>query len=205
MLILVHAVIRLTSHRSYGIDDADDRRIDRRRLLPSASPAALPSITTSTLSPTPAPTESIASSADAARLVIVERQRLHQQQLGALELPVLLGGDDRADDAGDLHGGLACYRYRPVRCQWSTIPTIARVGRRLGGIERKGGLAAADEEHVLADAGADRVERDQRAAGRLADGGERLQHQQLDAVRFASFMVATTSPMTRASCIGRSL
>src|SRR6188508_269021 len=44
------------------------------------------------------------------------------------------------------------------------------VGRWLDGIERKGGLAAAYEEHVLADAGADRVERDQRAAGRVARG-----------------------------------
>ena len=61
------------------------------------------------------------------------------------------------------------------------MPTIAGVGRRLGGIERKRGLPAADEEHVLADAGADRVERHERAAGRLAGRGERLQDEQLDA------------------------
>ena len=60
----------------------------------SASPAARPSMTMSTFSPTPAPTESIVSSGDAARLV-VERQRLHEQQLGAVELAVLLRGDER--------------------------------------------------------------------------------------------------------------
>ena len=44
------------------IHDTDDGGIDRRTLRRSASPAALPSITISTFSPTPAPTESIASS-----------------------------------------------------------------------------------------------------------------------------------------------
>ena len=59
----------------------------------SASPAARPSITISTFSPTPAPTESIVSSG-APRGCVVERQRLHEQQLRALELAVLLRRDD---------------------------------------------------------------------------------------------------------------
>ena len=59
------------------------------------------------------------------------------------------------------------------------MPTIAGIGGRLGGIERKRGLPAAHEEHVLADAGADRIERHQGAAGRLARRRQRLQDQQL--------------------------
>ena len=153
--------------------------------LPSASPAALPSITTSTFSPTPAPTESIAISATP-RGCVVDRQRLDEQQLRALELAVLLRRNDGADDARDLH-------------QAQTLPPCLRVpvvddaddrgvGRRLGGIERKRGLAAADEEDVLANAGADRIERDERAAGRLA-GRRRAAGARAAsiAVRFASF------------------
>ena len=93
--------------------------------LPSASPAALPSITTSTFSPTPAPTESIASSTGP-RGVPSERQRLHQQQLRAFELPVLLRGDDRADDAGNLHGSVRCSHFaiRAVPPALSEVPVI---------------------------------------------------------------------------------
>ena len=57
----------------------------------------------------------------------------------------------------------------------------AGVDRRLGGIERKARFLAAHEEHLLADAGADRVDRDERPAGRLAIGRQRLHDQQLDA------------------------
>ena len=139
---------------------------------PSASPAALPSITTSTRSPTPAPTESIAISADAARRAL-ERQRLHEQQLRPFELSVLLRRDDGADDAANLHLSfqLPAPSFEPAGLL--QIPMIddaddRGVGRRLGGIERKRRFAAADEEHVFADAGADRIERHECAAGRLA-------------------------------------
>ena len=51
------------------------------------------------------------------------------------------------------------------------------------------GFPAANEEHVLADAGADRIDRDERAAGGLAGGGQRLQHEQLEAGQFVSLRV----------------
>ena len=56
------------------------------------------------------------------------------------------------------------------------------VGWRLRGIERECRFAAAHEEHVFADARADRIHRDQRTPGRLAGGGQRLQDEQLDPV-----------------------
>ena len=70
---------------------------------PSASPAAFPSMTTSTVSPTPSSyLRSIVRSVVPARLP-VRGHRLDEQQLGALELPVLPGRDDCADDPGYLH------------------------------------------------------------------------------------------------------
>src|SRR3954471_21721241 len=140
-------------------------------LRPSASPAALPSMTTSTRSPTPAPTASIASSVvprcvpssvsgctsislapSSLRFFWVETTVPTTRQICIvlrLDVPVI-------DDADD-----------------------GRVGRRLGRIERKRGLAAADEKHVLADTGADRIECDERPPDGLPRGGERLQHEQL--------------------------
>ena len=58
----------------------------------------------------------------------------------------------------------------------------AGVDRGLGGIERKARFLAAHEEHILADAGADRI-RPRRSAGRRAarSARERLHQQQLDA------------------------
>jgi hypothetical protein len=69
-----------------------------------SSPAARPSITIGTFSPTPAPTESIVIAARPR--FVVECQGLHEQEFRAFEFPVLLRGDDRADDASDLHGAL---------------------------------------------------------------------------------------------------
>ncbi len=57
--------------------------------LPSASPAARPSSTTSTRSLTPAPTESMASSVAPFGFAL-RRLRLHQQQLRAFELRTLV-------------------------------------------------------------------------------------------------------------------
>ena len=57
-------------------------------------------------------------------------------------------------------------------------PDDRGVGWRLGGIERERRLAAANEEDVLADAGADRIERHQRPAGSSPAPSDRLQHEQ---------------------------
>ena len=166
--------------------------------LPSASPAARPSITTSTFSPTPAPTESIASSGDAARRV-VERQRLHQQQLRALEL------------RGASASRRPCRRRGRSACALTPmVPVIddaddAGVDGRLGGQKRKRGFLAADEEHVLADAGADRSRppracgRPARASASAAGARSSLMPREVRVLAWST----TTSPMTRASCIGR--
>jgi hypothetical protein len=68
----------------------------------------------------------------------------------------------------------------------SEVPVIddaddPRVRGRLRGVKGKARLLAANDKHVLADAGADRVDRDERAAGRLTVGGHRLDDQQRDA------------------------
>ena len=75
---------------------------------------------------------------------------------------------------------------RNPRSALSEIPTVddaddAGVDRRLDRIERKARLFAAHEEHFFADAGADRVDRHERASRGLALGRERLHHQQFDA------------------------
>src|SRR5215207_1629849 len=54
------------------------------------------------------------------------------------------------------------------------------VGRWLTWIEREGGFAALHEEHVLAHAGADRIQRDQRAPGGFTRDGDRLEQEQFD-------------------------
>src|SRR4029450_9808133 len=53
-----------------------------------------------------------------------------------------------------------------------------RVGRRLGRQEGKRRFPAAAEEAVPADAGADRIERDERPAAGLAVLRDRLQHEE---------------------------
>src|SRR5262249_50547148 len=59
-------------------------------------------------------------------------------------------------------------------------PDDSCVDRRLGRIERKARLFAADEEDLLADAGADRIPRNQRPPRRLAFGRQRLDDEQLE-------------------------
>ena len=85
---------------------------------------------------------------------------------------MFLRRDERADDAADLH-------EHHSRSQRSTMPTTQASVGRLGGQKRKRGFLAAHEEHVLADAGAHGVDRDERAAGRLAVGRHGLQHEEL--------------------------
>ena len=55
--------------------------------------------------------------------LLVERQRLHEQQLGSFELLVLLSRDPRSDDAADLHFSFQLPAYSVS--QWSTMPMIA--------------------------------------------------------------------------------
>src|SRR6478609_9277492 len=144
---------------------------------PSASPAALPSITTRTVSPIPAPTESIVRSAlpraSPAGVIGWTSSSLAPSSLAFLwvetTVPTTLA---------------SC--MRPRGAAWARsrqIPVIhdanhRRVGRRFRGIERKRGLAPAHEEHVLAHAGAHRVERDQGPAGGFTSGRERLEDEQ---------------------------
>src|SRR5207253_9096702 len=57
----------------------------------------------------------------------------------------------------------------------------ARIGWNFGRVERKARLLAANEEHGLADARANRIHRDERPADVRSVGRDRLQHHQLDA------------------------
>src|SRR5215472_1791343 len=145
--------------------------------LRSASPAAFPSNTTSTFSPTPAPTESIAS-------IVVPR-----------------GLSSSVSGCTSISFAPSSLRFF---CVATTVPTTRQicmsdvrwsmselfgvhpiddadnrsVGWRLGRIEGKRGFAAAHEEYALANAGADRVQRDERLPHRITRHGERLQHEQ---------------------------
>src|SRR5450759_507445 len=143
--------------------------------LPSASPAAFPSITTWTLSPTPAPTESIASS--------VVPRGFSSSVSGCTSISfapssfLFFWVDTTVPTTRQIcikaEGRPSALFNTPV----IDYPDDRRVGRRLRVIERVRGLAPADEEDVLADAGTDRVERDERAPRRLPRGGQRLQEQ----------------------------
>ena len=149
----------------HRVDDADDRGVDRRGLLPSASPGRLALDHD----------EHLLADAGADRIDRQQRRRraarpssvsgCTSSSLAPSSLRFFCVDDDGADDAAESAFGLSPRLG-------SDVPVIddadnGRVGRRLGGIERKRGFAAADEEDVLADAGADRIERDERAARRL--------------------------------------
>ena len=143
----------------HGVDDADDRGIDRRALRPSASPAARPSMTISTFSCTPAPTRVHGEQRRAARLC----RRASPAAPAAAWRPRTSGASAwrrRFRRRGQRHG-----------CIGSSVPVIddaddAGVGRHLGRVERKARFLAAHEEHRLADAGADGVDRHERPPGR---------------------------------------
>jgi len=55
------------------------------------------------------------------------------------------------------------------------------IDRGFGRVERKAGFLTPHEEHLLANAGADRICRDERPAGRLTLGRQRLDDEELDA------------------------
>src|ERR1700687_4069475 len=140
---------------------------------PIASPAARPSSTIRTLSRTPAPTPSTASS-DAPRGVSSRFRGWTSSSLApsnfrcfcvATTVPMTLASctalssDVRAiDDADD-----------------------ARINRGLDRIERKAGFLAAHEKDNLAGAGAHRIHGDERPSHRLPLRGQRLHDEQLDA------------------------
>src|SRR6188508_2660859 len=168
--------------------------------LPSASPAALPSITTSTFSPMPAPTESIASrvvprgvsssvsgctsisfapssflffcvdtTVPTTRQICISATS-YQLPATSYQLPA---------------SGFRFPNFQISKSHLFQIPVVddaddGGVGGRLGRIEREGSLTAAHEEDVLPDPGADRIERDQGAARRLARSRERLQYEHLE-------------------------
>src|SRR5688572_21644803 len=141
-------------------------------LRPSASPAAFPSITTSTRSPIPAPTESMASS-----------------------------GPPRGAPSGPCGWTSSSFAPSSLRCFCveTTVPTTVpiciarasarvhgiddaddrRVGGHFDGMERIGGFAPAHEEDAFADPGAGRVDGHQALADRLAVDAERLDDEQL--------------------------
>ena len=115
--------------RRYPVDDADDGRIDGVPLRPTASAAARPSITTRTLSFTPAPTASTASSATPRG--VSSSVTGWTSSSCPFELPVLLGGHDRPDNSCERHDSVS---------QWSTMPTTpASAGTSSG---RNGKLAS---------------------------------------------------------------
>src|SRR5258706_11231395 len=138
---------------------------------PSASPAARPSSTINTFSCTPAPTPSIASSAvprgessafsgctsisfapSNVGCFCVETTVPMTLAIctGRLHVPVV----DDADDGG--------------------------IDRRFGGMEGKAGFLAANEEHLFADAGADRIDGDERTSCGLPIRRDRLDEHEFD-------------------------
>jgi hypothetical protein len=93
--------------RSFGnvhaIDNPDDRRVNRRA-LPPKSFTGCPSFDHDQHFLVHASTDRVHRQQRHATGLIIERDRLYQQQLGTLELAVLVRGNDGADDASELHG-----------------------------------------------------------------------------------------------------
>ena len=150
--------------------------------LPSASPAARPSSTTSTFSCTPAPTPSTARQRRAARRV-VEVQRLHQQQLGALELPVLLRRRPPLPDDAiaiciviDLQSDPDSSTSSDRRCRRCRRRPEARRDRtgKLASLPRTKNTSSPTPAPTASDG-------DERPADRLVIGRQRLHDEQLDA------------------------
>src|SRR3954462_14031022 len=151
-------------------------------LRPSASPAARPSITTSTFSSTPAPTPSIARIA-VPRGVSSMLSGWTSSSFAPSNLRcfwVATTVPTTRPICITLLGGSLCAPSRS-----SDIPVIddaddAGIDGRLGGIERKARFLAADEEHFFANAGAHRVDGDERPSNWLPVGRQWLHDQQRD-------------------------
>src|SRR5947207_6242547 len=146
--------------------------------FPSASPAARPSSTTRTFSFTPAPTASTASSAlprglSSGSIGCTSRSFAPSNFMFfcvdttvPITRPICIC----------LPGLKACTTFdRPMIHDADDTG----VDRRFDGIKREARFLAADEEDVLADAGADGVHGDQRTSGGLSVGCERLKNQEL--------------------------
>ena len=173
-------------------------------LRPSASPAARPSITTSTFSCTPAPTESTASSA-------VPRGLSSRRQAG------------RAAAWRLRTWGASVWRRRCRRRGRAASDPQITSDRRCRRCRRRSAprsdgtescFLAAHEEHCFADTGADRIDRDERPADGDCRRRQRLQHQQLDAVQvlvlardddvaddLGELHVAHQSPAATSTCV----
>ena len=130
--------------------------------------------TKNTVSPTPAPTESTATSVRPESRA-VGGNRLQDEQRDAGEVLVLAGDDDVADDPGQLHGV-----SRPAATSMvSTMPTMAASTGQSFMPDGHPRGAAADDEHGLADAGVHGVDGDEVIAFGFAVGIHRAGHEQL--------------------------
>ena len=179
----------------HAIDDADDRRVDRRA-APAEGVAGGLAFDHHQHALADAGADRVDRQQHRPARLTLGRLRLHEQQLRALELAVLLRGDDRADD----RGRSASRRPRSDihRVHDADNRGVGRDGR---GMERERGFGAADEEHVLADAGARRVGRHQRAAERRAVLASGWITSSVTPDSASSLWVQTTVPTTRATCM----
>ena len=101
--------------------------------------------------------------------------------LRPVEVLVLARGDDVADDSRQLHCIGFTVSSRFVELDLSMMPTIGGVDRAVLQAGRHARRAAADDEHGFADAGVDRVDRDEVAALGLAARIHRPRDEQLAA------------------------
>ena len=187
------------SSQIHCIDDANDRRIDRRGFLADGI-AGRSSLEHDQHLLVDARADAVHRKQFRTARRVFERQRLHEQQLRAFELAILLGGDERA---GHTRARIIGSRGRPL----PDVPGIddaddAGIGRHLGRIKRKARFFAAHEEHFFAYARAHRIGGDDDAADRLARRRHRLHEQQRHALERVVLEFRTTVPTTRPSCIG---
>src|SRR6266545_1635682 len=161
-----------------GVDDTDHGGVHRRRLL-SERFSGCPAFEHDKDLFVHARADAVDGEQRRAARRVVGVERLHEQQLGTFELLVLLRGHDGPNDLSNLHSAL--YDLKSPEIPVIDNADDAGIHGRFRGIERKACLFAADEKHFFADAGADRIDGDDRPPRRLTIDGERLDDQQLDA------------------------
>src|SRR5712691_3984946 len=105
----------------HRVDDADDRRVDRRR-FPAERLACGASFQDDEHLLAYTGADAVDREQRMTPWRVVDVQRLHQEQLRTFELAVLLRRDDSADDSSDLHSSFRNPHY--PRSQRSTMPTI---------------------------------------------------------------------------------